>query len=173
MSEERETEFVTGLVDSIITKGQDKWQASVIPGGSQYSKKLWFKGIDTFNAITQLIGSTATFECNVSHWNKDDGTPVKSLWVAAVNPGTPPPQSLTIPSGSNAAATASEPPRDTPAPVRTQHTDPTRVSIERQTAVKAAVEFHRGTEAGEDDVLRLARRLADFMAAVNDDSAPF
>ena len=138
MSDEREIEIVVGTVGAIIQKGEDKWQVEVMPAGSQYAKKLWTKSPDTHALAVTLIGQTATFECGVSHWAKQDGTPVKSLWINAINPGAPPP--------SNPVQTTATP---TPPPAGPQQApqrlaDPTRDSIEKQVALKCAVERHAG-----------------------------
>lgn len=154
MTEERETELVTGTVGGIIQKATDKWQIEVTPPGSQYSKKLWTKSETQVALATGLIGQTATFECGVSHWTTNDGKPVRSLWVNAINPGTPPP--------SQAAATA----RHTPAG------DPRQESIERQVALKAAVDFWAGSTQDTDTVIAAAEQFDKFLAASRATTAP-
>jgi len=82
-----ETEIVQGNVSGIIQKGPDKWQVAVVPFGSQYAKNLWTKDAALVQQLSQLIGSDQAFNCNASHWNMQDGTPVRSLWINGVGPG--------------------------------------------------------------------------------------
>jgi hypothetical protein len=97
----REQELVRGTVQSVVTKGPDKWQIAVVPEGSQYAKNIWCKDAAVINDMTQRIGQAFDFLCNVSHWNMQDGTPVRSLWfdtigffgsLAAPAAVAPPPQ---------------------------------------------------------------------------------
>jgi len=90
--QERETEQIVGTVTGIVQKGADKWQAVVQPDGSQYTKNLWTKDEQLIVSLSRMIGQRLGFACNVSHWNMQDGTPVRSLWidaVGAVAPGSP------------------------------------------------------------------------------------
>jgi hypothetical protein len=161
MTEQRETEFVTGTVGGIIQKAADKWQVEITPTGSQYAKKCWTKSEDTRALAATLIGQEATFECGVSHWAKQDGTPVKSLWINAINPGAPPPQPLTQP-----AASAATP---------TQAFDPRQNSIERQCSLKAAVEFITDAHATTGQVITAAEVFLAWIQGrtVNEDEASF
>ena len=150
MSDEREIEIVAGTVGAIIQKGEDKWQVEITPMGSQYAKKCWTKSPDTHALAATLIGQFATFECGVSHWAKQDGTPVKSLWINAINPGAPPP--------SNPVQTTATP---TPPPAGPQQApqrlaDPTRDSIEKQVVRAWQLAYQRNPTPDE---ARLASRL--------------
>jgi hypothetical protein len=191
MTEERTTETITGLVAEIITKGPEKWQAVVKETpDQQYGRKLWTKDKDVFATVTALIGQTATFECGVSVWQGDKG-PVRSLWINAVNPGSPPPQEpmtdeeiaqkLEHFSEATGATQSAPNPPDTESPVQTAAAvpaprerdsfgDPRQASIERQVALKCAVEFiasrDKGTDITDTDVIRVAEAFDQFLARV-------
>jgi hypothetical protein len=172
MSEERETEFVTGTVGGIIQKAADKWQVEITPTGSQYAKKCWTKSEDTRALAATLIGQEATFECGVSHWAKQDGTPVKSLWINAINPGAPPPEEYKVAAATHDAHAAITNPAQT-RPL----SDPTRDSIEKQVALKCATEFHAGIpDASDKEVISSAQVFFDWLqgraAAPEDLDAP-
>jgi hypothetical protein len=142
----KETEFVTGTVNGVTQKAPDRWVIEVTPDGSQYSKKLHSKSVDQVSVATGLINQTATFECGVSIWERE-GKPVRSLWVNAVNPGVASPL-FTAPTTVR----------------RMEGEDPARDSIERQTALKAAVEFHKGNdEATDGNVIETAALFAAFL----------
>src|SRR5580765_6323531 len=79
----RETEQIIGTLTGIVTKGPDKWQAVVMPDGSQYTKNLWTKDQALVGSLATMIGVRLAFAGNVSHWNMQDGTPVRSLWIDA------------------------------------------------------------------------------------------
>jgi hypothetical protein len=82
-----ESEVVTGMVTGIITKGPDKWQVAVKSDPSaNYAKNLWTKDADLVHQVQQLIGTQMQFHCGVSHWNMQDGTPVRSLWINGYAP---------------------------------------------------------------------------------------
>jgi hypothetical protein len=84
--QERETEQIIGTVTGVIQKGADKWQAVVAVDGSQYTKNLWTKDTQLVQYLSSQIGNRLAFACNVSHWNLQDGTPVRSLWIDVVGP---------------------------------------------------------------------------------------
>jgi hypothetical protein len=84
--QERETEQVIGVVTGLVHKGQDKFQAVVQPDGSQYTKNLWTKDEQLVSYLSSQIGNRLAFACNVSNWNLQDGTPVRSLWIDQVGP---------------------------------------------------------------------------------------
>lgn len=172
MNEERETETVAGVVSGIIEKGPGKWQVLVRPDGSQYDRKLWTKSETTHGQASALIGQRAAFVCNASYWDGPNGQ-VRSLWI----------DHLADPGGQPAAPSpvaASAPPSGSSGSGR----DDTRVSIERQTALKAAVELwaaRGGWDPGVDVagvVLDTAARFAVFLASgaarsVDDPDIPF
>lgn len=160
---ERETELVAGVVGGIIQKPGDKWQIEVKQADSQYAKKIWTKSKTFHEAATALIGQQATFLCKISHWEQD-GEPRKSLWLDTINPN-----------GSEAAATPPDAPQATPAPHSGTPAGSPNVterekqqSIERQTALKAAVEHHAAraitpNQTPADEVLATAVRFAGFL----------
>lgn len=175
--QQRETEYVTGTVDSIVTQKGGKWNVIVKTVDSgKYGKKLWTKSADQVATASALIGQTATFECGVSHYtNTETGAPTQSLWINAINPGAPPPQNpvaqaVGVPGpGASPEATGATQSLSAgmidPRPTRNHSGDPTRVSIERQTALKAAVELYAAGNNGWDApaILATAKRFADFL----------
>ena len=60
-TEVRETELVTGTIESVITKGEGKWQIVVKPDGSQYTKNLWTKSQSHMEAATAKSGQHGGF----------------------------------------------------------------------------------------------------------------
>jgi hypothetical protein len=178
---EKETEIVTGTVVGIIQKGADKWQVEVRTDlDSQYTKKLWTKKAETQALAAALIEQIATFECGVSHWKLDDGTPTQSLWINAVNPGAPPP---TEPPGAEEArqgvaqeatgATQSASEASGGSAPTTNHSappsDPTRRSIERQTSLIQAVAYAPVDLAVQtvDGVLAVAEDFYAYLTFTN------
>jgi hypothetical protein len=77
----REQEVIVGTIAGIIQKGVDKWQVAVMPEGSQYAKNLWTKSPTTVGELSALIGQKRYFLCNASHWTRQDGGSVRSLWL--------------------------------------------------------------------------------------------
>jgi hypothetical protein len=146
---EHETEAVTGTVSGVIQKGPDKWQVAVKPDGSQYEKKLWTKDAAMQATFSALIGQTVTVQCSVSHWNNQEGKAIRSLWIASI--------------GGNGAAPNTAPARSQEARSAPAGTDPKQDSIERQTAMKSAVEFHAGSAAAPWDVCETAARFLMFI----------
>jgi hypothetical protein len=84
-----ETEVVTGTIKGIIDKGGGKYQVAVQPDGSQdgYTRNLWTKDTGLVGQLSQMVGQRTGFLCGVSHWNMQDGTPVRSLWINGVGQG--------------------------------------------------------------------------------------
>ena len=80
-SEQRETEYVAGVIAGIIQKAADKWQVAVKPEGSQYAKNLWTKDPALVAALSAKIGQAGGFVCGVSHWTNQSGQAVRSLWI--------------------------------------------------------------------------------------------
>jgi hypothetical protein len=81
VAQERETQRLEGVVSTVIIKGNDKWQIAVETPGSQYAKNIWTSDQEQMLALAQRIGQNIVFDCNVSSWTRQDGTPVKSLWL--------------------------------------------------------------------------------------------
>jgi len=106
-AQERETEQIIGVLTGIVQKGPDKWQAVVVPDGSQYNKNLWTKDVQVVGYLTSQIGNRIAFLCNASHWTNNSGQPVRSLWIDQV--GSP-----TV--GSPALAGPPQQPQGTPPP---------------------------------------------------------
>lgn len=173
-----EVEVVTGVVTGIITKGADKWQIAVkTDPSSQYSKNLWTKDYDLVHQLQQLIGSAMTFQCGISHWNMQDGTPVRSLWINGAGPAqqfsgaVPQPQQ-----GTQAVAQAMHPQQvfqqqpQTALPVpqpqtQTWDDDPKQAKIHRQTASKVAgilLGYLPAEERTLDTLLTVSERLVAY-----------
>lgn len=170
---ERETELVAGTIGGIVQKGPSKWQIEITPTGAQYARKAWTKDAGVQAQAAALIGQVATFECGVSHWAKDDGTPVKSLWVNSIRSGT-------VPEATGSPVSPSEPSPQVQTPPNHSggYVDSTQVSIERQSAVKSAVALYAalGPEPGVDTagaVIAAAKRFASFIATGDDTPLPF
>lgn len=82
MSEqEKETELVVGVIDSVVKKRADTWQVVVKPDGSQHTKNLWTKSASTVEAVERILGEHRAFACNVSYWTNQEGKQVRSLWL--------------------------------------------------------------------------------------------
>lgn len=162
---DKETAVVVGTVNGIGAQG-DKWKAEVTPDGAQYPKTLWSKSTELYETVVGLVGKVATFECGVSHWERE-GKPMTSLWINSVQEGVHAETSLPTTNTGAGGGTAH------PGVVTPVDPDPTRVSIERQTAVKAAVEFAPllpEKSRSADDMLRLAMRIAAFLETGNPDA---
>ena len=146
MTDERETEVVSGTVGGIIQKATDKWQVEVTPPGSQYARKLWTKSETTRAQAATLFGQQATFECGVSEWTNQDDKPVRSLWINHIVSGNP---------ESSAATPTAAKPRE----------DPTRDSIEKQTALIQAVALHSACADihEQEEVLVTAAKFFAFL----------
>ena len=82
--QQQEQQLVRGQVSGIIQKNIDTWQIAVTPEGSQYAKNLWTKDAALVNDMGQRIGQSFDFLCNVSHWTRQDGQSVRSLWANVV-----------------------------------------------------------------------------------------
>jgi hypothetical protein len=88
-----ETEVVTGTITGIIDKGAGKWQVSVQPDGSQYTKNLWTKDADLVSQLAQMVGQRTGFLCGASYWTNQQNQQVRSLWINGVGQGvSAPPQ---------------------------------------------------------------------------------
>jgi pyruvate/2-oxoglutarate dehydrogenase complex dihydrolipoamide acyltransferase (E2) component len=87
-----ETEVVSGTIAGITQKGTDefgnpnRWQVAVQPPGSQYSKNLWTKDPEMIGHLSTMVGQQQSFLCGISHWNRNDGTAVRSLWINGIGP---------------------------------------------------------------------------------------
>jgi len=183
VSAERETEQIIGTVSGIVQKGPDKWQAVVVPDGSQYAKNLWTKDAGLIGSLSQMIGQRLAFACNISHWNMQDGTPVRSLWidvVGAAAPGSPamqgPPyvqqaqqaqhSAMNIPQAGFGSPAL---PAPTTAPMMASppayNDDPKQDKIHRQTASKVAAILLSNLKPEErtmDTLLQLSERLVAY-----------
>jgi hypothetical protein len=138
----REQEQIIGTVTGIIQKGADKWQAAILPDGSQYVKNLWTKDAALVQSLSTMIGQRLAFLCNVSHWNMQDGTAVRSLWIEATGQPAPGSPALQGPQQHSVAV----PPQQAPVVVQPQAVpfqqavpqDVKEQRIHRQTASKVA-----------------------------------
>src|SRR5215467_12307190 len=73
---------ITGPVVGVITKSADTWQIAVkTDPASQYSRNLWTKDEEIATRMMRSIGQVFSFYCRVSEWTRQDGQPVKSLWI--------------------------------------------------------------------------------------------
>ena len=174
-----ESEVITGIVTGIIVKGADKWQVSVkTDPASQYVKNLWTKDADLVHQVQQLIGTPMQFQCGVSHWSMNDGTPVRSLWI---NGYAPMGHSMGVQNqqpGTQAVAQAMAPQQvQTPMNQPTQmgamnlpqttgyDDDPKQDKIHRQTASKVAailLGYLPAEERTLDTLLTVSERLKDY-----------
>lgn len=150
---QHETEVVSGLLDSVVQKGPGKWQAVVkTADAQQHGRKCWTKSETHHAALTALIGQQVTLNCNVSHWTNPQGAAVRSLWIEEVIGGP-------APAGVSAAVAVAGGGK----PVSPD--EPRQQSIERQTALKAAVEsFPSG--ATDVEILGRAEAFAAFIAGI-------
>jgi hypothetical protein len=182
VSAERETEQIIGTVSGIVQKGPDKWQAVVIPDGSQYAKNLWTKDAGLIGSLSQMIGQRLAFACNISEWiHQSSGQPVRSLWIDAVGaaaPGSPamqgPPyvqeaqqaqqSAMNVPqAGFGAPSTI--PQVLTSVGAQPYNDDPKQDKIHRQTASKVAAILLSNLKPEErtmDTLLQLAERLVAY-----------
>ena len=101
-TEQKETEFVSGVISGINQKAADKWQVVVKQEGTQYDKKLWTKDAELVTALTAKIGSQGAFVCGVSHWTNNEGKAVKSLWINETGDPSNPPSSVATPVAGHA-----------------------------------------------------------------------
>jgi len=177
VSAERETEQIIGTVSGIVQKGPDKWQAVVVPDGSQYAKNLWTKDAGLIGSLSQMIGQRLAFACNVSHWNMQDGTPVRSLWIDAVGHAAPGSPAMQGPPYVQQAQQAQQNTMNIPQPQATAlmnpeqtisarfNDDPKQDKIHRQTASKVAAILLSNLKPEErtmDTLLQLAERLVAY-----------
>src|SRR5262245_46118694 len=125
----QETEVVEGLISEIRQKALDKWQVMVAVEGQQYPRGLWSSDQGLVMQLYPFLGQHMGFNCRVSHWNAQDGSPRRSLWILGTGP----------------AATAASPdvspsPPQAPVPAATVQVtqDVKEKRIHRQTATKVA-----------------------------------
>jgi len=73
---------IAGPVVGVITKSADTWQVAVkTDPSSQYTKNLWTKDEELATRMMRSIGQVFSFYCRISEWTRQDGSPVKSLWI--------------------------------------------------------------------------------------------
>jgi len=161
----RETEQIVGNLTGIIQKGPDKWQAVVVPDGSQYGKNLWTKDQNLIATLSTMIGARLAFACNVSHWNMQDGTPVRSLWIddaGNADAGSP---AMQGPPYMQQAQQAQQNNLPTPQITAPPSQDTKEQRIHRQTATKVAAILLTNLPAEQrtfDTLLTLAERLVIY-----------
>lgn len=85
--QQRDQEQVTGTLVQIVQKQGGKFQAQVIPDGSQSTRNVWIgtDKVDFLPYLSSQIGNRLVFLCNLSHWSRD-GQQVTSLWLDQVGP---------------------------------------------------------------------------------------
>jgi len=81
-----ETEIVSGVIQGIVAKGQDKWQVEVNVG-QQNPRRLWTKDAALVGQLSMMIGQQTSFLCGISHWTNNSGQQVRSLWINGVGQG--------------------------------------------------------------------------------------
>ena len=86
-----ETEIVSGIIQGIVAKGQDKWQVEVNVG-QQNPRRLWTKDQALVGQLSMMIGQQTSFLCGISHWTNNQGQNVRSLWINGVGQGAGVPQ---------------------------------------------------------------------------------
>lgn len=132
MSEqEREQEIVSGKLDSILEKGGGKYQALVIPEGSQYAKRLWTKSEEAVFWLRGRLGEPVNILCNISP-GEVDGKPVKFRWIDRVDVEG---------ADVRASSPGGEPASGGPARVSPSQPSTKDTQIHRQTATKVAVQM--------------------------------
>jgi hypothetical protein len=153
----REQETVVGVVTGIVQKGPDKWQAVVLPDGSQYNKNLWTKDQTVVAYLTSQIGNRIALLCNASHWVRNDGQPVRSLWIDQVGaPSVAPPQQ---PQGA-------APPQPQAQPAWNQPAQP-QAPVQPQSAVVQPVATPMVAQAPQDQrEQKIHRQTAAKVAAI-------
>ena len=152
----REQQQVIGTVAEVVQTQGGKFQVRVFPDGSQNKKNIWI-GEDKTQFLPYLqsqVGNRLAFVCNLSHWTRQDGQAVTSLWLELCGPPTvdspalagPPAQAVVPPPQQ---ATMVHPPQHVGQPVVVQPTvepmvaqapreDLREKKIHRQSAAKVA-----------------------------------
>lgn len=168
-----DTETVTGTVQGIIQKGQGKWQVEVNVG-QQNPRRLWTKDEGVVQQMATLIGQQISFMCGKSHWERQDGTPVTSLWINGYGspnavPTTPvvqQPQWTQPLSQVAAEAQPQVPVMQTPAaPAVPVSRDIREEKIHRQTASKVAVHLLKHLSPEDQtftNLITLSERLVAY-----------
>lgn len=169
MSEQREVEIVTGTVtgvaQGVTQKGEPLWKVEVrVNPDDKYTRKLNTKSEDQARASQALIGKVASFEASGSPWKNSEGKPVTSWWINAVNPGV-------LPTASEGSAAVTQPHSDTsgvaaqPPSGTGSFSDPRQASIEKQVALKCAVDLAAAGYAGNapHEITALAAHLFAFL----------
>lgn len=160
-TEVRETELVTGTIESVITKGEGRWQIVVKPDGSQYTKNLWTKSQSHMEAATAKIGQHGGFPCSVSHWTNQDGKPVRSLWLEGIEEGGA--QNLPNATVSPPAAAPAAAPRASTDGMTKEEWARKDSAIHKMACIKTAVEALKHTmpsDPSHDDVTKFIERVA-------------
>lgn len=181
-TQERETEQIVGTLTGIVHKGEDKYQAVVMPDGSQYTKNLWTKDQNMVAYLSSQIGNRIAFLCNASHWQRQDGQSVRSLWIDQVGPPAPGspamqgPAQAQVPQPQSAVVQPQVVPVQTggqwqAAPAQSYNDDPKQGKIHRQTATKVAAQLLPYLPEGERNLATLFT-LSERLVAYYDDGLP-
>lgn len=179
-TQERETEQIVGVVTGVVHKGEDKYQAVVMPDGSQYTKNLWTKDQNMVTYLSSQIGNRIAFLCNASHWQRQDGQSVRSLWIDQVGPPAPGspamagPQQATMvhpPQAMGQQITVQPQVVPMQAPAQNYNDDPKQGKIHRQTATKVAAQLLPYLPEGERNLATLFT-LSERLVAYYDDGLP-
>ena len=160
----RETEQIVGNLTGIVQKGPDKWQAVVVPDGSEYGKNLWTKNQSLINSLSTMIGTRLAFACNVSHWERE-GIPQRSLWIDVVGRAEVGSPAMQGPPYVQQAQQAQQSNLPTPQVAAPPSQDTKEQRIHRQTATKVAAILLSNLPAEQrtfDTLLTLAERLVVY-----------
>src|SRR5262245_45596574 len=133
----QETEVVEGLISEIRQKALDKWQVMVAVEGQQYPRGLWSADQGLVMQLYPFLGQHMGFNCRVSHWQANDGSPRRSLWILGTGPAATAASPEVSPSPPQAPVQPSAP-AATAGHVVTVTQDIKEKRIHRQTATKVA-----------------------------------
>lgn len=155
---------ITGPVVGVITKSADTWQIAVkTDPASQYSRNLWTKDEEIATRMMRSIGQVFSFYCRVSEWTRQDGQPVKSLWINGWSEGHA--QALLAPQmdGDNMSPIADEVARAQQALAEAQ----ARQAAAAQQQAQAGWQSNepRGSSLADERELHIMREAADARAA--------
>jgi hypothetical protein len=114
-TQERETEYVAGVIQGITQKKADTWTVDVSTGG-QNPRHLWTKDANLVDALSAKIGQHGAFVCGASYWQHPQHGQVRSLWIDSVEDEermedlhVQAPRSVATPAAAPQAATSQAP----------------------------------------------------------------
>lgn len=175
----RDQQQVIGTVAEVVQAQSGKFQVRVFPDGSQNKKNIWI-GEDKMQFLPYLqsqIGNRIAFVCNLSHWTRQDGQAVTSLWLELCGPPTVdspamagPPAQVPLPQQAVVAPppvgpTVTVQPQVQPVVAQAPQQDLREAKIHRQTASKVAAILLGYLDKDEQNMavlLRLSERLVAY-----------